>query len=72
MADGGGEPGAGSEPGDEVRTGIRTQCYACRGEGVVVIARMAVINGEFGSAPEVRSCPACDGEGWLAGFVKPG
>jgi hypothetical protein len=32
---------------------------------------MAVINGQFGSAPEVKSCPGCDGGGWLPVFVMP-
>jgi DnaJ-class molecular chaperone len=59
------------EPEQEPRTGMRTQCYTCRGEGVVVVARMAVINGQFGSAPEVKSCPGCDGGGWLPVFVMP-
>lgn len=50
---------------------IRTQCCTCRGEGVLVVARMAAINGRFGSAPEVRRCRDCEGDGWLPGSVPP-
>jgi hypothetical protein len=60
-----------TEPDEEPHTGMRTQCYPCRGEGVIVVARMAVINGQFGSAPEVKSCLGCDGSGWLPGSVTP-
>lgn len=59
--------------GPEAEAGaIRTQCHNCRGEGVLVVARMAAINGRFGSAPEVRRCRNCEGDGWLPGAVPPG
>jgi len=35
------------------------------------VPRAAFIDGEHGTAPEVKPCKICGGEGWLDGIQPP-
>lgn len=50
---------------------IRTLCPNCEGRREFVVPRAAFIDGESGTAPEVKACRVCAGEGWLDGLQAP-
>lgn len=68
-------------------TAIRTLCHRCRGMNAVRtvdaddVMRVhnvpdgdpaGVIVTELQGGYQTRTCPDCDGTGWLPGFVSPG
>jgi hypothetical protein len=55
------------EPGST----LRTLCFNCEGRREFVVPRAAFIDGEHGTAPEVKPCQVCGGEGWLDGIQPP-
>lgn len=62
---------------------VKTRCHDCDGYGHYIVPRMGVRTEgmpvekamedpeRIGTVGETRHCEACDGSGWLAGFVIP-
>lgn len=52
---------------------VRTICPDCRGSGIVVVERAAVMRDDrqIHRADEQQTCKTCKGEGRLLGIVPP-
>lgn len=56
----------------EIGTVLRTLCHSCGGSGSVGLHRAVKLpDYEFNGGYQLRDCPTCEGQRWLAGVRPP-
>lgn len=58
-------------PAESPESGLRALCPNCEGRREFVVPRAAFIEGSYGTAPELKPCRVCEGDGWLSDIQPP-